>query len=59
MTDLVVRWSDFAYENGYEDEIPLSDLGAFEFDRAAYTAVIGQASSNPAGFGRIVTSADS
>ncbi|BBO11143.1 hypothetical protein BwSF12_33100 [Bradyrhizobium ottawaense] len=33
-----VRWSDFAYENGFEPQTPRTGLGPFAFDWAAYLA---------------------
>lgn len=33
-------WSDFAYENGYEDPVPIQDLGPFVFSAENYEAVI-------------------
>jgi hypothetical protein len=38
--DLVVQWSDFAYDNGYEARTELTDVGPFEFEWAAYLRVI-------------------
>lgn len=37
-----VRWSDFAYENGYEDKRDIPDVGPFEFDWADYVAAFAQ-----------------
>jgi len=39
----VVVWSDFAYENTYEDPDPFQ-LGPFEFDRVSYESTIRQLS---------------
>ena len=33
-------WSDFAYENGYEDPQPIEGIGPFEFDAKNYETVI-------------------
>ena len=33
-------WSDFAYENGYEEAQPVIGLGPFEFDSDEYEKVI-------------------
>ena len=41
-----VAWSDFAYENTYEDPEPF-ELGPFEFDRPTYESTIRQLLSNP------------
>lgn len=43
-----VVWSDFAYENTYEDPDPF-ELGPFEFDRVSYESTIRQL-SNPSHF---------
>jgi hypothetical protein len=44
--DLVVQWSDFAYENGYEAETKLTHVGPFEFEWAAYLTVIKRAGAD-------------
>ncbi|WP_353220639.1 hypothetical protein [Salinisphaera sp. S4-8] len=36
-------WSDFAYENGYEEPDPIAGLGPFEFSADNYEKVIGEA----------------
>ena len=36
-------WSDFAYENGYEEPNPIEDLGPFEFSADNYEAVVRRA----------------
>ena len=36
-------WSDFAYENGYEDPDLIEGLGPFEFSADNYEKVIGEA----------------
>lgn len=36
-------WSDFAYENGYEEPYPIEGLGPFEFSADNYEKVIGKA----------------
>ncbi len=33
-------WSDFAYENGYEDPQPISNLGPFEFTAEDYESAV-------------------
>ena len=38
-------WSDFAYENGYEDPRPLENIGPFVFDTSRYKAAIASASA--------------
>lgn len=40
----VVRWSDFAYVNGYEEPVSL-DLPAFEFDEQEYERAVAVASA--------------
>jgi hypothetical protein len=42
--ELIVQWSDFAYENGYEAKTTIADVGPFVFDRAAYLTAFPQAS---------------
>ncbi len=42
-SDGVVRWSDFAYENGDESEIKLSKVEPFAFDWTSYVAEIERA----------------
>jgi hypothetical protein len=44
--ELVVRWSDFAYDNGYEARTDLTQVGPFEFEWAAYLTVIGRVSAD-------------
>jgi len=39
-TDLGVRWSDFAYENGFEAASQVNLVGPFEFEWAAYLTEI-------------------
>lgn len=39
-TNGIYVWSDFAYENGYEDPQPIMGLGPFEFGAKNYEAVI-------------------
>ncbi|MCK1734571.1 hypothetical protein IVA79_11535 [Bradyrhizobium sp. 138] len=41
--DDIVQWSGFAYENGYESEAALSDVGPYAFNWAAYLNEIEQA----------------
>jgi len=36
-------WSDFAYENGYEDPKPIPGIGPFEFEEKEYENVIEKA----------------
>jgi hypothetical protein len=36
-------WSDFAYENGYEDPVVIDSIGPFEFEILNYESVIKQA----------------
>jgi hypothetical protein len=36
-------WSDFAYENGYEEPSPIEDLGPFEFSADNYETVVKRA----------------
>jgi len=38
-----VRWSDFAYENGFEPQTHVTGLGPFAFDWAAYLAAFSRA----------------
>lgn len=38
-------WSDFAYENGYEDARALGHVGTFEFEAHQYEAAIASASA--------------
>ena len=38
-------WSDFAYENGYEDPRPLERVGPFAFEANQYEAAIASASA--------------
>jgi len=38
-------WSDFAYENGYEDPRPLEGIGPFVFSSSQYEAAIASASA--------------
>lgn len=33
-----VKWSDFAHENGFEPETPMTGIGPVAFDWAAYLA---------------------
>lgn len=44
--DLVVQWSDFAYDNGYEAGTKLAHVGPFEFEWAAYLAAIRRADAD-------------
>jgi hypothetical protein len=43
--ELGVRWSDFAYENGYEAESKLDNIGPFEFEWGTYLTEIRRASA--------------
>jgi hypothetical protein len=43
--DLGVQWSDFAYENGYNAESKLDNIGPFEFEWGAYLTEIRRASA--------------
>jgi hypothetical protein len=36
-------WSDFAYENGYEDARPISGVGSFEFSTENYESIVRKA----------------
>jgi hypothetical protein len=38
--DLIVQWSDFAYDNGYEARTKLAHMSPFEFEWAAYLTAI-------------------
>ncbi|MVT50074.1 hypothetical protein GPL17_06175 [Bradyrhizobium yuanmingense] len=42
-SDDVVRWSDFAYENGDDSETKLSKVGPFTFDWTSYVTEIERA----------------
>ncbi|RQH06870.1 hypothetical protein [Bradyrhizobium sp. RP6] len=42
-SDGVVRWSDFAYENGHSSEIKLSKVGPFAFHWTSYVTEIERA----------------
>jgi hypothetical protein len=44
--DLVVRWSDFAFDNGYEARTELTQVGPFEFEWATYLTAIRRASAD-------------
>jgi hypothetical protein len=44
--DLVVQWSHFAYDNGYEARTELTDVGPFEFAWAAYLTAIRRANAD-------------
>ncbi len=37
-------WRDFAYENGYEDPLPVEGVGPFRFGRDQYEAALSNAS---------------
>jgi hypothetical protein len=39
----IYKWSDFAYENGYEDPILIPGIGPFEFEEIEYEDVIKRA----------------
>ena len=45
-TDLGVRWSDFAYENGFDFTSRIDLVGSFEFEWAAYLAEIKRSDVN-------------
>jgi hypothetical protein len=38
-----VKWSDFAYENGFEPEIQVTGIGPFAFDWTAYLGAFSRA----------------
>jgi hypothetical protein len=44
-TDEYYIWSDFAYENGYEDAQPLDNIGPFNFERSVYENIIRHAAA--------------
>lgn len=44
--DLSVKWSDFAYDNGYEPASGLDQVGPFEFEWDAYLAEIKRANAD-------------
>jgi hypothetical protein len=44
--DLVVQWSDFAYDNGYEARTELTHVGPFEFEWTDYLATIRRANAD-------------
>ncbi|MEH2541929.1 hypothetical protein V1278_005049 [Bradyrhizobium sp. AZCC 1577] len=44
--DVVVQWSDFAYDNGYEAGTKLTHVGPFEFEWSAYLTAIRRADAD-------------
>ena len=36
-------WSDFAFENGYEEPTPIPEIGPFEFNESEYEEIINKA----------------
>lgn len=36
-------WREFAYENGYEDPVPIKDIGPFYFEKTQYESEIHRA----------------
>jgi len=40
-----VVWAEFAYENGYEEPQPISNVGPFTFEQAQYEGAINAASA--------------
>jgi hypothetical protein len=44
--ELLMQWSDFAYENGYEAKTAIADIGPFAFDWAAYVAAFPRTSAD-------------
>jgi len=45
--DVSVQWSDFAYENGFEPETKITDVGPFAFDWSAYLSAFSRVQIAP------------